>query len=158
MPIASHRNHGRERNEISLKRQIGRLRQRYFGFHGMSRSMLVTETSVDLTADLKDLVRLATSEEVDDLVRRGLDWISRLAPYDLATLFVLREAKLVVRAARGRPAARARSPRRITSTATAIRSTACSIFRPGTRAWSCRCARAIAPSASSPSTGRSARP
>ena len=63
---------------------------------------MVTETTVDLTSDLKDLVRIATTEEVDDLVRRGLDWLGRLAPYDLATLFVLREAQLVVRAARGK--------------------------------------------------------
>ncbi len=67
---------------------------------------MMVEPTVDLTSDLKDLAKLATSEEVDDLVRRGLDWISRLAPYDLATLFVLREAKLVVRAARGRLASR----------------------------------------------------
>jgi transcriptional regulator with GAF, ATPase, and Fis domain len=67
---------------------------------------MMTEAAVDLASDLKDLVRLATSEEVDDLVRRGLDWISRLAPYDLATLFDLRDAKLVVRAARGRLAQR----------------------------------------------------
>jgi len=63
---------------------------------------MVTEAAVDLTSDLKDLVRIATTEEVDDLVRRGLDWLGRLAPYDLATLFVLREAQLVVRAARGK--------------------------------------------------------
>jgi transcriptional regulator with GAF, ATPase, and Fis domain len=39
---------------------------------------------------------------VEDLLRRGLDWLQRVAPYDLATIFVLEGAKLVARAARGR--------------------------------------------------------
>ncbi len=58
---------------------------------------------VDLTQDLRELVRLAATEDaVQDLLRRGLDWLARIAPYDLATIFVLRDSKLVVRAARGR--------------------------------------------------------
>jgi len=48
---------------------------------------------MDLTSDLKDLAELAASEEVDDLVRRGLDWISRLAPYDLAALIAIVSAE-----------------------------------------------------------------
>ena len=57
---------------------------------------------VDLTQDVRDLVRLAATEEgVDDLLRRGLDWLARIAPYDLATIFVLDGDELVIRAARG---------------------------------------------------------
>jgi len=63
----------------------------------------VTATrTIDLAHDLDELATLAVSEDtVDDLVRRGLDWLGRLAPYDLATLFVLEGDRLVVRAARG---------------------------------------------------------
>ncbi len=58
---------------------------------------------VDLTQDLREVVRLAATEgALQDLLRRGLDWLARIAPYDLATIFVLRDSKLVVRAARGR--------------------------------------------------------
>ena len=58
---------------------------------------------VDLTQDLREFVRLAATEDaLQDLLRRGLDWLARIAPYDLATIFVLRDSKLVVRAARGR--------------------------------------------------------
>jgi transcriptional regulator with GAF, ATPase, and Fis domain len=66
---------------------------------------MTAETSalaVDLTKDLKELAHLAAAEEgVEDLMQRGLDWLSRLAPYDLATVFMLRGEDLVVRAARG---------------------------------------------------------
>jgi transcriptional regulator with GAF, ATPase, and Fis domain len=58
---------------------------------------------LDLTRDLKDLARLASHDDgLDDLMRRGLDWLARLAPYDLATVFALEGPRLVVRAARGR--------------------------------------------------------
>ncbi len=43
----------------------------------------------------------ADRDSVADLVRRGLEWVARLAPYDLATVFELEGGKLVVRAARG---------------------------------------------------------
>ena len=57
---------------------------------------------LDLTADLAQLVQLAgTDEGLDDLLRRGLDWVARLAEYDLATVFELDGDELVVRAARG---------------------------------------------------------
>ena len=49
--------------------------------------------------------------DVDDLLRRGLDWIARIAPYDLATVFALVGDRLVVCAARGRLAARVRGHR-----------------------------------------------
>jgi transcriptional regulator with GAF, ATPase, and Fis domain len=63
----------------------------------------MTTAPVDLTRDLQDLVGLAAREDgVEDLLRRGLDWLQRVAPYDLATIFVLEGAKLVARAARGR--------------------------------------------------------
>ncbi|MBX5484091.1 MAG: sigma 54-interacting transcriptional regulator [Myxococcaceae bacterium] len=58
---------------------------------------------VDLTRDLRDLVRFAAAREaVPDLLRRGLDWLARIAPYDLATVFLLRDSKLVVQVARGK--------------------------------------------------------
>jgi transcriptional regulator with GAF, ATPase, and Fis domain len=56
----------------------------------------------DLTRDLRDLARIAGVDDgLDDLLRRGLDWLSRLAPYDLATIFALEGDTLVVRMARG---------------------------------------------------------
>ncbi len=59
--------------------------------------------TVDLTHDLRALARLAAEDDgLEDLVRRGLDWLGRLAPYDLATVFELEGSTLVVRAARGR--------------------------------------------------------
>jgi transcriptional regulator with GAF, ATPase, and Fis domain len=63
----------------------------------------MTTAAVDLTRDLQDLVGLAAREDgVEDLLRRGLDWLQRVAPYDLATIFVLEGATLVARTARGR--------------------------------------------------------
>ena len=41
-------------------------------------------------------------ESLSELLRRGLDWLGRIAPYDLATIFILRHEELVVRAARGK--------------------------------------------------------
>ena len=56
----------------------------------------------DLARDLQELATLVGSEQaVDDVLRRGLDWLARVAPYDLATVFVLEQGRLVVRAARG---------------------------------------------------------
>jgi formate hydrogenlyase transcriptional activator len=61
------------------------------------------DITVDLTHDLRALARLAAEDDgLEDLVRRGLDWLGRLAPYDLATVFELEGSTLVVRAARGR--------------------------------------------------------
>ncbi len=58
---------------------------------------------LDLTHDLRALASMASDDDgLDDLMRRGLDWLARLAPYDLATVFALDGARLVVRAARGR--------------------------------------------------------
>jgi transcriptional regulator with GAF, ATPase, and Fis domain len=57
---------------------------------------------VDLTRDLRELARLADeTHAVEDLFRRGLEWLGRLAQYDVATLFVLEGGRLVARAARG---------------------------------------------------------
>jgi transcriptional regulator with GAF, ATPase, and Fis domain len=57
---------------------------------------------IDLAQDVQELATLATSDQaVEDLLRRGLDWLARVAPYDLATVFVLEGQRLVVRAARG---------------------------------------------------------
>jgi transcriptional regulator with GAF, ATPase, and Fis domain len=59
-------------------------------------------TPVDLTKDLKELVELATGEQAErGLLRRGLDWLGRVAPYDLATVFALEGGLLRVRIARG---------------------------------------------------------
>ncbi|MBL9107412.1 MAG: sigma 54-interacting transcriptional regulator [Myxococcales bacterium] len=62
-------------------------------------------------SDLRSLAQLAAlsrDEALDDLLRRGLDWVARLAPYDLATVFTLEGSNLVVRAARGRLAGQVR--------------------------------------------------
>ena len=62
----------------------------------------MAEPALDLTHDVKELVRMAAEGDgVDELLRRGLDWLTRIAPYDLATVFVLEGSKLVARAARG---------------------------------------------------------
>jgi transcriptional regulator with GAF, ATPase, and Fis domain len=58
---------------------------------------------LDLTRDLKDLAGLAgRGETVEDLLRRGLDWLGRVTPFDLATVFDLQGSRLVVRMAKGR--------------------------------------------------------
>jgi transcriptional regulator with GAF, ATPase, and Fis domain len=59
--------------------------------------------TLDLTRDLADLAELAASEDasLEDLLRRGLEWLGKLAPYDLACVFQLRGDQLVVRAMRG---------------------------------------------------------
>ncbi|MGF1467236.1 MAG: sigma 54-interacting transcriptional regulator [Sandaracinaceae bacterium] len=51
---------------------------------------------------IRDLTDLASPDaDLAELVRRGLDWLAGVAPYDLATVFELRGDELVVRAARG---------------------------------------------------------
>ncbi|HSP77858.1 MAG TPA: sigma 54-interacting transcriptional regulator [Myxococcaceae bacterium] len=56
----------------------------------------------ELKREGRDLIELATSEEgVGELLRRGLDWLTRVVRFDLATLFLLREGRLVAVAARG---------------------------------------------------------
>lgn len=56
----------------------------------------------DLARDLRTLAAVAASaDSVDDLLRRGLDWLGRLVPYDLATVFELRGDQLWIRVARG---------------------------------------------------------
>jgi transcriptional regulator with GAF, ATPase, and Fis domain len=55
-----------------------------------------------LTKEARDLVELASTEEsVSELLRRGLDWLTRIARFDLATLFLLRNERLVAVATRG---------------------------------------------------------
>ncbi len=62
----------------------------------------VAHEPIDLSRDLKELVGLATGEQAErELLRRGLDWLARVAPYDLATVFLLDGERLSVRAARG---------------------------------------------------------
>jgi transcriptional regulator with GAF, ATPase, and Fis domain len=62
-----------------------------------------TAPEIDLTRDLRNLARLASEGEgIDELIRRGLDWLARVAPDDLAALFELEGDRLVVRTARGR--------------------------------------------------------
>lgn len=65
-------------------------------------SGVATET-LDLTRDLAELAHLATGggDDLDDLLRRGLDWLAKVAPYELACLFKLQGDELVVRAMRG---------------------------------------------------------
>ncbi|WP_394831331.1 sigma 54-interacting transcriptional regulator [Pendulispora rubella] len=53
--------------------------------------------------ELADVVRLADGTEaaLDELLQRGLEWLGRIAPYDLAVVFELEGAELRARAARG---------------------------------------------------------
>ncbi len=58
--------------------------------------------SLDLTRDLRDLVDLAGDQSsLDDVLRRGLDGLSRIVNYDLGVVFVLDHGKLMSRVARG---------------------------------------------------------
>jgi hypothetical protein len=51
----------------------------------------VMHPPVDLTRDLKELVGLATAEQAErELMRRGLEWLARMAPYDLGASLELR--------------------------------------------------------------------
>ncbi len=62
----------------------------------------MTEAALDPTRDVAALARLAGEEQsVEELFERGLEWVGRLAHYDVATLFVLEGDRLVARAARG---------------------------------------------------------
>ncbi|NUN16435.1 MAG: sigma 54-interacting transcriptional regulator [Myxococcales bacterium] len=61
-----------------------------------------TQETIDLTHDIKELARIVvTDNDIDHLLRRGLDWLQRLCPYDLATIFRIAGEDLVIRAARG---------------------------------------------------------
>lgn len=56
----------------------------------------------DLTRDLKEMMRLAAQEDgLEALLNYGLNWVHRITPYDLTTIFLLEGDELVVRAARG---------------------------------------------------------
>lgn len=46
-------------------------------------------------------MELSQSQSVEDLLRRGLDWLARLVPYDLGTVFLLEGDRLIARVARG---------------------------------------------------------
>jgi transcriptional regulator with GAF, ATPase, and Fis domain len=55
-----------------------------------------------MAKEARDLVELASTEEgVSELLRRGLDWLTRITRFDLATLFLLKDERLVAVAARG---------------------------------------------------------
>ncbi|OJH37862.1 sigma 54-interacting transcriptional regulator [Cystobacter ferrugineus] len=63
---------------------------------------IVAVTRADWRGEARDLIELATSERpVAELLRRGLEWLTRVVRFDLATLFLLREGKLVAVVARG---------------------------------------------------------
>ncbi|MDC3958870.1 sigma 54-interacting transcriptional regulator [Polyangium jinanense] len=55
------------------------------------------------TRELADLAQLAdgTPAALDELLHRGLEWLGRIAPYDLAVIFELEGALLRARAGRG---------------------------------------------------------
>jgi transcriptional regulator with GAF, ATPase, and Fis domain len=63
----------------------------------------VPPETLDLTSDLADLAHLAASDDasLDDLLRHGLEWLAKLAPYDLACVFQVEGEELIVRAMRG---------------------------------------------------------
>ena len=57
---------------------------------------------LNLAHDLKELIEVtARPEEVDAVLRQGLDWLKRVIPYDLATVFLLEEGRLEAHMARG---------------------------------------------------------
>ena len=59
---------------------------------------------LDLAQDLKELIAVtATPDEVDTVLRQGLDCLRRIVPYDLAPVFLLDEERggLRVHLARG---------------------------------------------------------
>ena len=59
-------------------------------------------TLVDMAADLREMARLtAQAQRPDEILERGLEWLARIAPYELATIFALDGETLTVRAARG---------------------------------------------------------
>ncbi|HZI03302.1 MAG TPA: sigma 54-interacting transcriptional regulator [Archangium sp.] len=63
---------------------------------------IVSVTRSGFREQARELAELAVSDEtVAELLRRGLDWLTRVVRFDLATLFLLREGKLVAVAARG---------------------------------------------------------
>ncbi|ATB31672.1 sigma 54-interacting transcriptional regulator [Melittangium boletus] len=63
---------------------------------------IVAVTRAEWHGEARDLIELATSERtVAELLRRGLEWLTRVVRFDLATLFLLREGKLVSVVARG---------------------------------------------------------
>ncbi len=60
------------------------------------------QEGLDLTRDLRGLVDLAADRSsLDDVLRRGLDALSRIVNYDLGVVFVLDHGKLTSRVARG---------------------------------------------------------
>lgn len=66
----------------------------------------------EITADLREMASLTSlHDDPDELLRRGLDWLSRIAPYDLATVFLVEGDELAVRAARGALAPQVRQHR-----------------------------------------------
>ena len=63
---------------------------------------------MDLATELRELIEVtATPDEVDTVLRQGLDWLKGVIPYDLATVFLLEEGTLQVRLARGQLASEA---------------------------------------------------
>lgn len=61
------------------------------------------EAVLNLAADIRELSALtARYDDPESLLRRGLEWLSRIAPYDLATVFLMDdEDHLQVKVARG---------------------------------------------------------
>jgi formate hydrogenlyase transcriptional activator len=61
------------------------------------------ELPPDATRELVELARLSDggTEPIEELLRRGLEWLGRVAPYDLAVVFELRGGELWPRALRG---------------------------------------------------------
>ena len=63
---------------------------------------IVALTRAEWRGEARDLIELAASEPpVTELLRRGLEWLTRVVRFDLATVFLLREGKLVSVLARG---------------------------------------------------------
>ncbi len=71
---------------------------------GLDISVIALQAlAMSATSDLAELLRRAGDpSSIDELLRRGLDWLAGIAPYDLACVLELEGDALRVRAARGR--------------------------------------------------------
>ncbi|NNL86626.1 MAG: sigma-54-dependent Fis family transcriptional regulator [Myxococcales bacterium] len=73
----------------------------YFEWEGNPVAYAPPSSTSALTSSLHELLGLAEGSDFEDISRRGLDWLRGIAPYDLATLFLLEEDELVATTARG---------------------------------------------------------
>ncbi|MEM7413698.1 MAG: sigma 54-interacting transcriptional regulator [Myxococcota bacterium] len=61
----------------------------------------MASANTPLPSRLRELLGISDGSDFEEISRRGLDWLRGIAPYDLATLFLLEEDDLVACTARG---------------------------------------------------------